>query len=222
MAGTLDEIKSLFRQSTLSRSDIFSILVQARILLEKDKQKSKYQTLNLYCNWTLHCKIEHSRICYIILGQLTDMLVQHDEGKPEVITEIDDILLIEKLRKEFIKFCNQFKLPTVHFTEEGNWASIYGIILYNLIDKPLEFPSMKEILKKASLSKKEESLKSMYAAIQNKSKGTGLAVKRFTLVLGDIPNTRDQPLCWDIEPSNKENVHIIGRFAFNGQPLLFH
>ena len=39
MAGTLDEIKSLFRQSTLSRSDIFSILVQARILLEKDKQK---------------------------------------------------------------------------------------------------------------------------------------------------------------------------------------
>lgn len=222
MAGTLDEMKSLFRQSTLSRSDIFSILVQARILLEKDKQKSKYQTLNLYCNWTLHCKIEHSRICYIILGQLTDMLVQHDEGKPEVITEIDDILLVEKLRKEFIKFCNQFRLPTIHFTDESNWASICGIILYNLIDKPLEFPSMKEILKKASLSKKEERLKSMYDAIQNKSKGTGLAVKRFTLVIRDIPNTRDQLLCWDIEPSSKENVHIIGHFAFNGQPLLFH
>ena len=133
MAGTLDEIKSLFRQSTLSRSDIFSILVQARILLEKDKQKSKYQTLNLYCNWTLHCKIEHSRICFIILGQLTDMLVQHDEGKPDVITEIDDILLIEKLRKEFIKFCNQFGLPAIHFTEESNWESICGIILSQIM-----------------------------------------------------------------------------------------
>lgn len=220
MAGTLDEIKSLFRQSTLSRSDIFSILVQARILLEKHNLKSKYQALNLYCNWTLHCKIEHSRICYIILGQLTDMLVQHDDGKPEVITEIDDILLIEKLRKEFIKFCNQFRLPAIHFTEESNWASICGIILYNLIDKPLEFPSMKEILKKASLSKKERRLKSMYDAIQNKSKGTGLAVKRFKLVI-DTPYTRDKFLRWDIEPSSKENVHIVGRLAFNGKPLLF-
>jgi len=220
MAGTLDEIKSLFRQSTLSRSDIFSIFVQARILLEKDKQKSKYQTLNLYCNWTLHCKIEHSHICYIILGRLTDMLVHHDEGKPEILNEIDGILLIEKLRKEFIKFCNQFGIPTIHFTEESNWASICRIILYNLIDKPLEFPSMKEILKKASLSKKEKRLKSTYDAIKNKSRGTGLAVKRFALVI-DTPYTRDKFLCWDIEPSSKAKVHIVGRFAFNGKPLLF-
>lgn len=228
MERALNELNILLNRSPLSRSDIVNIISQIRILLEEHNLKSKYQALNLYCNWTFHPQVSGSIVCYKILEQLTDILIQHDTGNPKIITEVMNILLIPELRNDFIKFCKHFKLPTVHFTEHSNWEGILGLIIYNLIDRPLEFPNMDRLSKKKRLSVIDKRVKFIYESIQNKAKGTHLAVKRFSffLLTPEILNKSDDikfyknTLLWKIE-TDKE-VPIIGPFKIMGRNMVFH
>lgn len=226
MERALEELNVLLNKSPLSRSDIVSILAQIRILLESHNLQSKYQALNLYCNWTFHSKISGSIVCYKILEQLTDILLRYDAGEPELIARVTDVLLIPELRDEFIKFCNHFKLPSIHFSEQNNWKGIFGLIIYNLIDRPLEFPNIENLLKKRKLSKSDQKVKSIYDTIQNKAKGTDLAVKRFSFSTYDWPDMKDEAilhkntLVWNLEP-NRENVRIISPLIFMGKLLIF-
>ncbi len=195
-------------------------------MLESHNLQSKYQALNLYCNWTFHSKISGSIVCYKILEQLTDILLRYDAGEPELIARVTDVLLIPELRDEFIKFCNHFKLPSIHFSEQNNWKGIFGLIIYNLIDRPLEFPNIENLLKKRKLSKSDQKVKSIYDTIQNKAKGTDLAVKRFSFFTYDWPDMKDETilhkntLVWNIEP-NRENVRIISPLILMGKLLMF-
>jgi len=98
----LSELNILLNKSPLYRSDIVNIISQIRNLLEKHNLKSEYQALNLYSNWTFHPQLTGSIVCYKILEQLTDILIQHDTGNPKIIAEVMNILLIPELRNTFI------------------------------------------------------------------------------------------------------------------------
>lgn len=229
MTRALDELNSLLSKSPLHSSDIINILSQIRVLFDEHTLQNKYQALNLYCNWTFHYKISHSIVCYRILEQLTDILMQHDEGKPEVITEVTNVLLTQELRQDFIKFCSHFKLPTIHFTEQSNWTGIWGLIIRNLIGRPLEFPNIEEILEKKRLLRSDKKMMSIYDSIQSKSKGTNLAVKRFSFFLPtpEILNKDDyiksykNALLWKIE-TNLDYVSIVSPVIFMGRKIAFH
>ena len=229
MERALNELNILLNRSPLSRSDIVNIMSQIRILLEEHNLKSKYKALNLYCNWTFHTKISGSIACYKILEQLTDILIQHDTGNPKIITEVTNILLIPELRNDFTELCKHFNLPTIHFTVQSNWEGILGLIIYNLIDRPLELPDMDRLSKKKRLSALDKRVKSIHDSIQNKAKDTHLAVKRFSffLLTPEILNKSNDikfyknTLLWKIE-TDKEGAHIISPFKIMGRNMVFH
>lgn len=229
MERALSELNILLNKSPLYRSDIVNVISQIRILLEKHNLKSKYQALNLYCNWTFHPQISGSIVCYRILEQLTDILIQHDTGNPQIIAEVMNTLLIPELRNDFIKFCKHFKLPTVHFTEQSNWEGILGLIIYNLIDRPLEFPNMEKLSKRKRLSEYDQKVKTIYDSIRNKAKGTHLTVKRFSFFLptpeilnrSDYIKSYENTLLWKIE-TDIEGAHIISPFKIMGRNMVFH
>lgn len=202
MSTALKELKRLLNHHALSTSDMINFMSQVRILIEENNFQSKYKFLNLYCNWTLHSKISGSIVCYKILEQLTDiLLLQEATNKTIIHREISNIISIPGLRKNFIDLFNEFNLPVTMFTNRAIWKNTFGMIAFILFDRSLEFPPMKEILRKPKI-------KAIYDSIQNKSKGTFLAVRRFSFFVPDR-----KILHWKIE-ATKERAYIVGKVAF--------
>lgn len=174
-ATSLNELKNLLSQQTLYKSHIVQLMSETRRLLEIDDKKPEYSVLNFYCNWSLHSKLDSSTICYEILEKLTDMLMAYD-NRSDLALNVSEILSISKLRGEFILLFGENNLPIVQFTLDSNWKNIFMLICYNLIDRPIEFPSS------AKLSQRRyRRVRIIYDSIINRTTGTDYMVKRFAL-----------------------------------------
>ncbi|MDO8503351.1 MAG: hypothetical protein Q7S60_01540 [bacterium] len=96
----LDKLVVELEKEIKSELQVVFILSKIRKLLEWENAKDKYKTLNFYCNWVLHNKIDRTEPVGKIL-------------KDFVVNKADRYKLIfhEEFKKEFRKFLKDYNLP---------------------------------------------------------------------------------------------------------------
>jgi|WetSurMetagenome_2_1015567.scaffolds.fasta_scaffold91302_1 hypothetical protein len=162
---TLSDIKEILNKQRLYKSDIVNLMSQTRRLLEIEDKKKQYLILNFYCNWSVHSKLDGSSICYEILENLSEMLISYD-NKTDMTLNVNKILSVPNLKKEFIQLFRAFNLPVIHFQIKENWKGIFMLIASNLIDRPIEFPALSVLSnKKYKYAKKNMILSSKNVVI---------------------------------------------------------
>jgi len=198
-----DDIKDLLElistQERFSYSDLVNLMGKTRQLIEKGKLQDKYQTLNLYCNWCAHVVLFTSTKGYRILERIADAFL--DDAKPNKTTHTNDrmceIISLKELRRDFIALYTAYSIPIFLFNKKQVWKDICGMLLKELLAKPIEFPSpMKPKVNK------------IYDSIIAKTKGTNLAPSKLYL-----SNDKDFGLCWNVEVFPKP-VTIKGPLKF--------
>lgn len=113
----LDKLVVELGKEIKSELQVVFILSKIRKLLEWENAKGKYKTLNFYCNWVLHNKIDRSEPVAKILR---DFVV----NKPDRYK----FIFHEEFKKEFRKFLKDYNLPLLSpiqmekFTNELNKA----------------------------------------------------------------------------------------------------
>jgi hypothetical protein len=172
---TLSDIKEILNKQRLYKSDIVNLMTQTRRLLEIEDKKKQYSILNFYCNWSVHSKLDGSSICYEILEKLSDMLIAYD-NRSDMILNVNEILSIPKLKKEFIQLFQDNNLSLIPFQIKENWKNIFMLVASNLIERPIEFPELIDLNKK-----RYKKAKKIYDSIINKCGNKPYCVKRFYL-----------------------------------------
>ena len=121
-----------------SDSTAVHLMVLCRHLLERDNAKDKYQTLNLYCNWTVHTELEGSRVAYRMLSKLSQINALTPERIDE---EVSEALSLITLRKELIALLITAGVPTQIFDSIAGWEMFGGHFFKAIVNKRLRWPS---------------------------------------------------------------------------------
>ncbi|MBI4833632.1 MAG: hypothetical protein HY811_02275 [Planctomycetes bacterium] len=202
MSEPQDDIKRLLQQNGLSSSDLVNLMSKTRQLIEKNNFKNKHQTLNLYCNWCLHIKLSESINGYRILEGIADAFLEHDKHGSNVnaCDRICEIISLKELRHEFISLYKTFGINLSLFESKQIWRGFCGLLLKELIEKPIEFPDKQKI-------DKSPKIKSILDSIMNKTKGTDLAPTKLYL------SCDADHLYWNVELLTKKHVTIKGPLA---------
>jgi len=123
-----------------------AFMINLRELLEEEDLKSTYPYLNLYCDWCAHTNISRSTVAFNILLSLTKSICQHnidpktiDDG--DIHKRIIDTIGILQLQREMTQVLQRFNLPSTPIENWTMWKDILGLIIYDIQQKPIMFPS---------------------------------------------------------------------------------
>lgn len=143
MRKPLKELEYTFSSGVLSNSELVSVMVNFRLIIEEDNLQSNYPILNLYCNWTVHHKISRSNIAYRILEEITDSMIAHNNN-PKESQWINDAIIegmrLHKLQTEILDFSNSLGIDLKILSNRKFWTDFGNQLLSILIDRPLAFP----------------------------------------------------------------------------------
>jgi hypothetical protein len=134
-------IREILSRTNLNRNDVQSLLINIRRLLENENRQQVYKMLNFYGTWSVHAKVDRAPISSEILVDLSICIAKYgdDTFNPEFGKAVTEALGFWNLKKEFADFCHEFSFP-IHFEEQDNWNSLYGLVLQSVSYAPLAFP----------------------------------------------------------------------------------
>ena len=205
----------------MSPGNVVKIFADTRQLLEKKKLKQKYQHLNFYCNWVFHTELSGSSICYSMLETMMDafLVAIGREAPPNAafdptayfIEQANRFLAIDNLRKEFISFYEDHKIPLLLLNSRQNWNGFVNTLLHELADKPIKFPDNIEQQANSSRPRNKEAAR-VYRRMKAKSKGDEKKIVRELLITSDSESFKGF-YCWEIR--------TIPQIALKGKLLAF-
>lgn len=140
----IKEIEYVFRNTLWSKSDVFYIMGQFRLIIEDNNLQEKYNYLNLYCNWTLHTEISGSATAYGILKEISDEL-NNQAINPENSKWLNDAVIeglsLHKLLKDIINIGKEYNIRGIDkFNKIQVWKLFAKKLINILSQKPLKFP----------------------------------------------------------------------------------
>jgi len=109
-------------------------LVEIRKLLERERRKADYKTLNFFCDWVVHVVLDRGatpELLSILDAHLSnlDLTNRHDVG-PDI--EIYRFMSFEWLQEELERFWKEMQLPNNWVSAPAFWAEcvkFYGEIV---------------------------------------------------------------------------------------------
>ena len=201
-----DLLSNIVNEGRMSDSDALKLVSLTRQLLEEKEEKSKYLTLNFYCNWCLHTKITQLETCYSMLSRITDVFLSDDGSKKVDITRlVSELISIKQLRMEFIGLYSSSGLPRFLFEGYRNWRGFMGQIIKEVRNKPIGFP---EKIEKYHNKKANR----IYREMLEKAKGRELMVARKLSLSDEIEDKKKGDVYWIVETGKR--VRIVGRLLF--------
>ena len=140
-----DELVQIQETGGFGVQSVSYVMSLSRQLLESTNLKREYQHLNLYCNWTLHAKLQKSAFADQILERISN-----EFSSPEV-KEYNDVILgiigLQYLRQDFLSVYSSHHIPTFLFESKSAWKGFIEVLIGLLLDKPLKRRSSSEISK---------------------------------------------------------------------------
>ena len=132
----IKKLTAQLKKGITTEVQVVYLLVGIRKLLERDGQKSEYSTLNFYCDWVVHSKLDRSGAENI----LRDFDKAHPLRKdgmdlpPELHNKIRDIYGMRSFEKELQSFLKSYDLPPI--AEDGDGRSrffyLYGQVIHDI------------------------------------------------------------------------------------------
>lgn len=139
----------LYKETTISEDETRSlmILISKIIELMSEVDKQKYLTLNLFCNWCKHTKIDKSITGLRTIARVNDTLVKVKNSKniTEIESSLSEAIGYASLRKELILLLNNINLDSNYLKNDNTWVYIFIHIIEIIRDVPLEFPSINNL-----------------------------------------------------------------------------
>ncbi|MFH1921467.1 MAG: hypothetical protein ABIP48_16500 [Planctomycetota bacterium] len=215
MAHEIAELKRLVGQAELTKSDVGFLMSRVRSLLEERGLQSKYGVLNLYCNWTVHPKIDRSMVCFRMLERLTDNILKHKDSPPDspFFAAVTETLAVPQLRDQFIGFCREFSVPDTFCRDADIWKRFFSMLASILIDTPIQFPDVRSM-------KPNSREKAIYDSIQAKAGGRSFGVKGFSFFVKETGEGHDSgELWWKVdliprEPGIARSMSLTGKVSW--------
>jgi hypothetical protein len=99
----LSKLEDELKKEIKSESQVVYILSKIRKILEWENAKGKYKTLNFYCNWVLHNKIDRTEPVGKILK---DFIINKEERYK--------FIFHQEFEKEFGRFLEDYGLPVLN------------------------------------------------------------------------------------------------------------
>ncbi|MFA5270442.1 MAG: hypothetical protein WC400_02425 [Patescibacteria group bacterium] len=128
----------------------FMILVRKSMELMVDKDRASYSTLNLFCNWTAHTKIDQSIAGLRTLATINDVLVQVGglKGTANVLDPLTQAIGFDQLHSQLLAFLNAEGVAN-HLDDNGIWATWVDHLIEIISDVPITFPPLSTLSNKA-------------------------------------------------------------------------
>ncbi|KFJ43823.1 hypothetical protein IBE48_08595 [Francisella philomiragia] len=143
MNELIKELEQILLPSRLSTSGVVHAMSNMRLIINKKKLESKYNILNLYCNWILHDSITASNTALRILERLTDSMILHNAGDESkwINDSIVEGFNIHTLQQEMIFLADELNIEIVGLLKtKSYWKDFVRILIKKLIGRPLKFP----------------------------------------------------------------------------------
>ena len=144
-------VERIQRTRDVSRNDLFKVLVDSRQVLESTGEKSQYPQLMLFLNWSLHPDIRHMAAGHRLLLELSRGCAEairdlgDEQANREItrtfIRQVENAIDIPRLRSEFISLFTRHSIPTFLMDTKSNWDALVRVIIEEIMEKPLSFPS---------------------------------------------------------------------------------
>jgi hypothetical protein len=126
----------------MTEAQVVYILVEIRKLLELENNPKRFRSLQFFCDWALHSRLDRAGALEIIkqFDDIRDAYVNgHKERHEALTTDILDLLNAQRFRTELASFLGEYSLDTSLCDDLDKWASFtdhYGSIIEDVF---LEF-----------------------------------------------------------------------------------
>jgi hypothetical protein len=113
------------------------VLSLSRELIESDGDKSRYPTISLYADWSLHAQLDRKNAKQT-LKRIQDAIDRDFAGeRVDFVAEVSRILGMAELRAELRALFSKHSLPLFLVDSYSNWRAFGSKILSDLLQKPL-------------------------------------------------------------------------------------
>ena len=122
-----------------SELQVVYILLQTRKLLETKNLKSKYTTLNLYCNWVLHGQLDGFLTRKYFSDKFESYVndgVNSKEAGRNIIINQRHFFVLNELKIQLSSFLKQNNLPE-RLTFRPHWTNFMKLLLGILMECPI-------------------------------------------------------------------------------------
>ena len=188
-----EKIRSILEQPRLNVSSVSLLMTLSRQLIEENDLQREYRYLKLYCDWTLHTKIDRSAIAKQILDLISAEIRSNDSKQYNDV--ILKIIGLENLRSDFINLYTTFNIPTNIFEIKSIWVGFIGVLSRLIINKPL--------------------IRNTGQIDNNQTQAIALRlVDKNDSVAAKIPLEIDEAIFWIVE-INKPGIYICGLFGLS-------
>ena len=137
-------IKELLAKNIEDFSSMQSLFLNIRILIEKRNLKEKYKTLNFYCNWVAHSKIDTNPFLYPFLREISINL--HYTNK-DYVNSVVKALKTDILKQELFLLLKDFDILFMQGININSWYKFLFLLFEILIDKPINYKDLNNLPK---------------------------------------------------------------------------
>lgn len=120
-----EKIRVALNETDINEYLVVFVMSRIRKLLELENIKSSYKLVNIYCNWSLHTKIDRTDDIKDILEEFVNKAeTRHN------------LLMLNEFKNHFKKFVSE--VLNINLTED--YVNKFSLILLNIIsDTPISF-----------------------------------------------------------------------------------
>jgi hypothetical protein len=120
----------------ISDSTTNRLMALLRQLLEERNERSRYPITAMFCDWSLHTKLDRSQAAGALLDLLDGTWVQ-TANADQLIQKITDGLNPHKLRAEILQLLGSAFIHAGVVLDDRSFAAAMDHLLAELVDKPI-------------------------------------------------------------------------------------
>ena len=125
--------------------EVVYFLVEARKILEHQRNKSEYKFLNFYADWALHIKKDRNFVREV--KELVKKASSSITSRGEPFSSLDNFYLdLNSFRKDVGKFLKNHNLPNELVNEDWLWEEFTDLYGKVVSDQPIELPIQTKIM----------------------------------------------------------------------------
>jgi hypothetical protein len=141
MTSLPDKLKrhlSKMAAGDISDSTTNRLMALLRQLLEERAERNRYPITAMFCDWSLHTKLDRSQAASALLDLLDDTWVQTaNADADQLIQKITDGLNPHKLRAEIVQLLGSAFIHAGVVLHDAGFAATMDHLLAELVDKPI-------------------------------------------------------------------------------------
>lgn len=192
------------KESRFMEDEVLPFMVNLRQHLEAEDLKDTYKRTMLYCNWSLHTKLDKRGLAQEVLDDLTQVLSDilagsggkyHGQSElDEIIKDVNETLSLRELRREIREILKAEGIQSILFDTYNGWKLFVGQLARLLMEKPIQRRTQP-----SGFSRWIESLKIVAEAVSTQKDLAGVLASHILLIEMTTNKPKDITFVMELE-----------------------